>query len=190
MSPLDRRDTHTTPTEPTVRRLILVAILGWLASLGVDLFLNAGVFAGAFFESSPFLLDPQELFVRIPLGYLSFLLLAGLLTWLMARLSIEGWRAGARFGTVVGGLVHGAGALGLASVSTATPTFLAVWFVGQTLQAAATGAVVGRGLAGRNLRRLALTVVVFVGVLVGTTIALQSLGFVPTAVSSTAFPGP
>lgn len=132
-----------------------------------------------FFEPSPFLLAPEDLFLRIPLGYLAFLLMTGLLVWLMDRLSIVGWRAGSSFGLLVGAVVHGGGALALASVSTARPSFLVVWFLGQTLQAGVAGTVVGRGLARSNLRQLAIAVVALDVVLVVVTVALQSFGVVP-----------
>ena len=161
------------------RRLLLVGFFGWVTTLGVDLFLNAGVFAWVFFEPSPFLLSPEELFLRIPLGYLSFLLITALVVWLMSSLSIAGWRAGARFGVVLGAVIHGAGVLGIASVSTASVSLLAAWFVGQTLQTGIVGAVVGQGFATSNLRHLGLLVVVLDVVLIGTTFALQSLEIVP-----------
>jgi len=181
MDPQERR-TRTTaqPEAVSRRRLLLVGFVGWVATLGVDLFLNAGVFAGVFFESSPFLLPPGELFLRIPLGYASFLLLTGLLVWLMARLSISGWRTGARFGVLVGAAIHGAGVLGMASVSTASLSLLVAWFVGQTLQTGVVGAVVGRGFATDRLRRLALLVFVLDVVLITITITLQSLELVAT----------
>jgi len=155
-----------------------VGLVGWIATLGVDLFLNAGVFAWVFFEPSSFLLPPEEMFLRIPLGYLSFLLITGLVVWLMSSRSITGWRAGARFGVVLGAVIHGAGVLGMASVSTASVSLLAAWFVGQTLQTGVVGAVVGQGFATSNLRRFGLLVVVLDIVLIGTTFALQSIGIV------------
>ena len=181
MKTQEGRARTTIQSEETSRRnLLLVGLVGWVATLGVDLFLNAGVFAEVFFESSPFLLSPEELFLRIPLGYLSFLLMTGLVVWLMSGLSITGWRAGARFGLFIGAVIHGASVLGIASVSTASVSFLAVWFIGQTLQTGVVGAVVGQGFATSNLRRFILFVVVLDIVLIGTTFALQSLEIVPT----------
>jgi hypothetical protein len=58
---------------------------------------------------------------------------------------------------------------------------LAGWFIGQTLELAIAGAVVGSGLAGMRLRRLLGVVLVFVLLCVATTIILQSLGVVPAA---------
>ena len=151
-----------------------MGLIGWVATLGVDLFLNAGVFAGVFFEPSPFLLPPDQLFLRIPLGYLSFLLIAALLVWLMRRLSISGWRAGGRFGLAVGAIIHGAGVLGIASVSTASSSLLVAWFVGQTLQTGIVGGIVGQGFLTSDLSRLALRVVLLDIVLVSATIGLQN----------------
>jgi len=175
-----RAQTTSLSEDVSRRRVVLVGLVGWIATLGVDLFLNAGVFAWVFFEPSPFLLPPEELFVRIPLGYLSFLLITGLVVWLMSSRLIIGWRAGARFGVLLGAVIHGAGVLGMASVSTAPVSLLAAWFVGQTLQTGVVGAVVGQGFATSNLRRLGLLVVVLDIVLIGTTFALQYLALVPT----------
>ena len=55
--------------------LVKIGLLAWLAVIGFDLFLHAGVLAGIYSEPSPFLLPPEEAFRLIPLGYLSFLML-------------------------------------------------------------------------------------------------------------------
>jgi len=47
----------------------------WVLSLGFDLFLHAGLLARLYVEPGPFLLPPMVAFRRIPLGYLSFLVL-------------------------------------------------------------------------------------------------------------------
>ena len=70
--------------------------------------------------------------------------------------------------------------LGLFSVSTASFSLLLGWFIGQTLELAIAGAVVGSGLAGTRLRRLFGVVIVFALLSVITVIILQSLGVVPT----------
>jgi len=136
--------------------------------------------ADLYSQSSPFLLPPTRAFALIPLGYLSFLLLAGLLIWLMIRLQLAGWRAGAIFGFELGGLIWGAFVLGLLSISTASVTLLIGWFIGQTVELAIAGAVVGSGLAGARLWRLFGVVLVCVLLSVITTVILQSLGVVPT----------
>lgn len=167
--------------EPSLRRLVSVGLVGWMATLGIDLFLNAGVFASVFFESSPFLLSPDELFLRIPVGYLSFLLFTALVVWLMSNLSISGWRAGGRFGLAIGAIIHGTGVLGIASVSTASVSLLVAWFVGQTLQTVVVGGVVGQGLITSNLRRLGLTVLLLDIVLIIATVTVQNLPMITSA---------
>lgn len=163
------------------RPLALTALVGWFAMLGFDFFLHAGLLAGLYLRPSPFLLTPAEAFRRIPLGYLSFLLLAVLLLWLMVRLEKTGWRAGLGFGLTLGAAVWGALALGLLSISTADPMLLTGWFVGQTVELGIAGVVMGAGLAGVRLGRLAAGVLAFVVLMIVVTVALQSLGWAPAA---------
>ena len=148
--------------------------------LGFDFLLHAGLLAALYLQPSPFLLPPVTALALIPVGYLSFLLLAVLLVWLMIRLKLAGGRQGALFGLELGGLAWGAFVLGLLSVSTASVSLLIGWFVGQTLELAIAGAVVGSGLASMRLRRLFGVVIVFVLLSIVTTIILQSVGLVPT----------
>jgi hypothetical protein len=148
--------------------------------LGFDFLWHAGLLAGLYNQPSPFLLPPSTAFALIPVGYLSLLLLAVLLVWLMRRLKLLGWRAGVIFGLGLGGLTWGSFNLGLLSSSTASFSLLLGWFVGQTLEMAIAGAVIGSGLAGMRLGRLFEIVMVFILLAVITTIVLQSLGVVPT----------
>jgi hypothetical protein len=162
------------------QHVLLLTFIAWLSILGFDFLLHAGLLAGLYLQPSPFLLPPLTAFTLIPVGYLSFLLLSILLVWLMIRLNLAGWRQGALFGLELGGLTWGAFVLGLASVSTASFSLLIGWFIGQTLELALAGAVVGSGLAGVRLWRLFGVVMVFVLLSVITTIILQALGVVTT----------
>ena len=162
------------------RHGLQLTFIAWLSMLGLDFLLHAGLLAGLYLQPSPFLLPPVTALALIPVGYLSFLLLAVLLVWLMRRLKLAGWRAGAIFGLELGGLTWGSFVLGLLSISTASFSLLLGWFVGQTLELAIAGAVVGSGLAGMRLGRLFGVVMVFVLLAVITTIILQSLGVVPS----------
>lgn len=157
-------------------RLVLITLLSWLSMLGFDFFLNAGLLARLYLEPGPFLLPPAEAFRRIPIGYLSFLLTAVLLVWLMSRLGTKGWRGGFGFGLKLGGLASGSTVIALLSITTASIGLLAGWFIGMTLQVAVAGAVAGSGLAGQSLRRLFLKVIAVVLSLAVATIALQTLG--------------
>ncbi len=163
------------------RRVLVTILLAWLAMLGFDFLLHAGLLARLYLEPRPFLLAPLESFRRLPFGYLSFLLSAILLVWLMARLRLFGWRAGLGFGLKLGALIWGAGTLGLYSISTADASLLAGWFLGQTVEFGVAGAVAGSGLAGGRLGRLSVKVVALVLFLVIVTVALQSFGLAPAA---------
>jgi len=162
------------------QHVLLLTFIAWLSILGFDFLLHAGLLAGLYLQPSPFLLPPLTAFTLIPVGYLSFLLLSILLVWLMIRLNLAGWRQGALFGLELGGLTWGAFVLGLASVSTASLSLLSGWFIGQTLELALAGAVVGSGLAGVRLWRLFGVVMAFILLSVITTIILQALGVVTT----------
>jgi hypothetical protein len=164
----------------SARRTALIILLGWLAMLGFDFFLHGGLLAGLYAQPDSFLLGPSQAFALIPLGYLSFLLLSGTLTWLMVRLRVLGGRAGALFGLKLGALVWGSFVLGLVSISTASLALLAGWFAGQVAELALAGYFVGSALAGGSLKRLFGNVIVLILLFVVVTIALQSLGIAPS----------
>ena len=164
---------------PRLSRLMAVAVLAWLAMIGVDFLLHAGLLARLYTEPSPFLLPPSRAFALIPLGYLSFLLLALLILWLARRLGIHAARAGFVFGLQLGAILWGAFVLGLASISTASPSLLAGWLVGQAVELGVGGAVVGSGLGRRPLRSILLRVLALALAAFVVTIALQSAGLAP-----------
>jgi len=161
------------------KRVALLITLSWLSMIGVDFFLHAGLLARFYVQPSPFLLPPERAFQLIPLGYLSFLLIAVLLVWLMFRLKIQGWRGGFLFGLELGALVWGAMVLGLISISTASVWLLLGWLLGQTGELAIAGMFVGSGLGGERLTRLFIMVAVLIFISVLATIVLQSTGLAP-----------
>jgi hypothetical protein len=162
------------------KRLLGITFLTWIGVLGFDLFLHGGILAGFYLEESPFLLPPLEAFRRIPFGYLGFFINIGFLVWLLARLGLVGWRNGLVFGGVIGGVIWISLALGLYSISTASPRLIVGWALGQTIEMAYAGAVIGLGLHSQRPRRLTLAVVFLTLILVLLTFVLQSIGLVPT----------
>ncbi len=156
---------------------IQLTFLAWLAMIGFDLFWHAGVVANLYARPHPFLLAPERAFALIPIGYLSFLLLAVLLVWLAAPLAIDTARAGAAFGLKLGALTWGALLLGLYSIATAPPLLLVAWFAGQTVEMGLAGAVVGAGIHAPRLRGLLGRVLLLVVVLAVTAIVLQNLDY-------------
>ena len=166
----------------SAKRIVGLGFLGWLAMLGIDFFLHAGLLARIYTQPSPFLLPPQDAFRLIPLGYLSFLLLDILILWLMVRLRVTTWKRGFFFGLKIGGLVWGALALGLLSISTASLSLMLGWFSGQTLELGVAGAVIGSGFSGTPLRKILLWVIAIILILVILTIVMQNVGLAPAAV--------
>ena len=164
---------------PTRQRLIRLGLLAWLATLSVDFFLHAGILAALYTRPSPFLLPPLTAFQRIPAGYLAFLSMIVLLLWLQTRLHIAGGRAGFVFGLRFGLLLWGALALGLWSITTADWDLLVGWWLGQALELAVAGAVIGSGLHAASLRPVGLWVLFLIVSLLILTVALQTLGLAP-----------
>jgi hypothetical protein len=159
-----------------------LTLISWLSMLGFDLFLHGGLLAGLYAQPHPFLLSPERSFALIPLGYLSFLLLAVLLVWLMVRLDIRDWRQGVIFALKLGFLAWGSLSLGLLSISTIPLALMLGWLIGQTVELGIAGAVAGIGLSSSKLGKLFLSVIGFVVVMVILTIVLQNIGFAPAPV--------
>ncbi|GAB4424859.1 MAG: hypothetical protein Kow002_14380 [Anaerolineales bacterium] len=154
---------------------IKLTLLAWLSMIGVDFFLHAGILAPLYAQESAFLLPPERAFALIPIGYASFLGLAILLIWIAAKLGIEDWRKGALFGLQLGVLTWGSLALGLYSISTASPAILWGWFLGQAVELGIAGAVAGFGLAGKKLGRLFWGVLVFMITSIAVGIVWQNV---------------
>jgi len=148
--------------------------------IGVDFLVHGGLLAAFYVEPSPFLLPLEKAFRLIPLGYLSFLLLATLLVWLMLKLDVRGWRDGLIFGLKLGALVWGAMVLGLLSISTASVELLVGWFCGQTIEFGIAGMFAGSGLNGARLIRLFMAVIALAFLSIIITVVLQSADVAPT----------
>jgi hypothetical protein len=157
------------------RHLFFIAVLSWLSMIVFDFFLHAGLLARLYLKPSPFLLPPVQAFRLIPLGYMSFLLMAFLLTWMMNKLEIVGKRRGLVFGLKFGGMVWGSFVLGLLSISTADVALLLGWLFGQALELGVAGAVVGGGLSGERLKRVFVAVLTFSLISVIITVLYQNL---------------
>jgi hypothetical protein len=158
---------------------VLSIAAAWVLAVGIDLFLHGGLLAPLYTEPSPFLLSAEDAFRRILLGYLAFLILTIGLFWLLRRLQLRGVAAGLRLGAGTGAVVWGALVLGLYSISTASLSLLAGWWIGQSVELACAGAVLGAVADGVPLRRVWVVVGAAVVALVAATVALQSFGFAP-----------
>jgi hypothetical protein len=167
-----RRGTRRIPRRPAA-----TVLLSWLAMVGVDVLLNAGVLAPLYHWDSPFLLRPEEAFARIPIGYLSFLVFAALLVWLLPRLAVEGGREGAFLAGAVGAATSGALVLRLWSISTADAALLGAWWAGQTVAFGVGGLVIGSILGDTRVRTVGWRVGVLLVVSLASAVLLQSIGY-------------
>jgi hypothetical protein len=163
------------------RRLIQITALAWFAVIGLDFFLDAGLLARFYRWDLPGFLPPLKMFQFIPFGYAAFLLWTILLVWLMTRLSITGFRAGAIFGLKVGILLAAAGFFGQVSVFALPARMLLLWLVANTSIFTIAGAVTGAALAAQRLRPIARRVVALVLLCLVGGIVLQNIGPNPAA---------
>jgi hypothetical protein len=161
------------------KRLLSTVLLGWLVSIAIDFFQNAGLFAKLWLESAPAFLPPEKLFQRIPLGYIAFLMLTILLTWLMVKLNLSGWKQGTSFGLKFGVIFEAASILGTMSAFPVSPSLLAAWFFGGVVKDSIVCTVIGSGLGSTHFGRLWAKAVVFIVVIVVVTLILQALGYAP-----------
>jgi hypothetical protein len=164
---------------PTRKRLIQVAALAWLAFLGVDVLMNAGLLGPFLNWEQPGLLPPMKMFRYIPLGYAAFLLLTILVLWLMLQLNVRGARAGAIFGAKFGGLMAAAGFLGEMSIYTFPKRMLFCFALDKLVYCVVLGAVIGSGLAAERLRSLTKRVIALFFLCVVVAVVMQNLGLVP-----------
>lgn len=118
----------------------------------------------------------MEAFRRIPVGYLSFLILTTFLVWLALQLHIHSAKEGFRLGLILGLVMWSSLGLGLYSITTGEPLLLIAWAAGQSLELAYAGALIGLSLRQGKLRNAFLTALGSTLVLVIVTILLQSLG--------------
>jgi hypothetical protein len=161
------------------RRAILLTVLAWLTMLAFDFFLHAGLLADLYQREEPFLLSPMLAFVRIPFGYLSFLVAAGLLVWVLRQTGAVGWKRGAQIGAVIGGAMWLSLGLGLYSITSAPVELLVGWTLGQTAEIALAGAMVGYARGQSSLRRPFLYAILAIILSFTVTAILQTIGWAP-----------
>jgi len=161
------------------KRLVFIIGLGWFSALGFDLFQNAGLFAKLLLDSQSAFLPPEQLFRRIPMGYMAFLLATILMIWLQAKLETYGWERGVGFGLKFGLLSEAALVLGNYSLFPVPVPLLFAWYIGGTVQCCIVSGVIGSGLGGAHLGRLFAKVGLFVLVMFAATMVLQGLGIAP-----------
>ena len=124
------------------RRSVAAIAVAWLVAIAIDFVIFGGVFAGVLEGADdPAVLTPEQLFMRIPAGYASFLLEVVLLHWLLKGSRRPGVTGGLVTGLVAGLLFATAVALGVWSFSTVPLSALGLWWLTLLLQFTGAGVV-------------------------------------------------
>ena len=175
------RHFDTMTTQHNGMRTASVILAAWFLSLGFDFLLHGGLLAKLYAHPTPFLLDPVTAFRRIPIGYLSFLVLTAALQWFFRQSGVRGAISGLRYGTGIGFVIWGALTMGLYSISTATLPLLVAWWIGQSVELGLAGLVIGAAENGVRMGRLWSAVLATVVMCLALTIFLQSFGYAPAS---------
>ena len=160
---------------PSRGKIVKLTLLAWLGQVGFDFLLHAGVLADFYEDDSEFLLPLEDAFRLIPLGYLAFLVFTVILVRFALRSGVDSGRKGFALGLELGALLWLGITLALASISTAPWALLVWWFIGQTVELAIAGWILGAGIASARLRGLAIRVGLFVFVCLVIGVVLQNL---------------
>ncbi len=151
-------------------------VVAWLVTIGVDLLLNAGVFAALFEQDrEPSLLPDEELFDRIPVAYVALLAGVAALAWLIDRLPAGGIAAGMAVGAVAGAVTATLGVVSLWTAVDLTVAFVLAAVTVQVSQFAAAGAVLGGYQLTRSRRRFTLLCLAGVMLALVTAVLAQNL---------------
>lgn len=159
-----------------------IILIAWFAFIGIDLFWHAGILAAMYTRPNPALLDAWQLFIRIPFGYLSFLVFVMLIYWLFLYMGINDWSNGMLLGMKFGVILGLASTLGQYSILTVDPVMLIGWGLGQMVEFSMIGGIIGAANSGVSLKRLFVLVIILVFILVMLTIILQLIGLAPPMV--------
>lgn len=154
-------------------------LISWIAILGFDFLLHAGLLAKMYTRPNPALLNAELAFYRILFGYLSFLVFVVVIYWIFSWIGINEWKRGFWFGIKFGALLGVASTLGLYSILTVDLDMLIGWGLGQMIEFGIVGAIIGGANSGISLKRILVGVIIFVVIAVILTIILQTVGLAP-----------
>ncbi|MFW9847450.1 MAG: hypothetical protein ACFFD6_11920 [Candidatus Thorarchaeota archaeon] len=152
-------------------KLILIT---WIGTLGFDFLWHGGFLSEIYNLPNPALLDLEQAFARIPLGYGSLLIQVVLFYWLFLMIGVEEWQKGLRIGLMFGGLMGIASILGQYSILTLELGILILWSMGQVFEFGAMGMILGAGISATSLKSMAARIVALVILAIVFGIILQS----------------
>lgn len=149
--------------------------LAWLAAIGIDFLAYGGAFAGLFADDDPTVLTQDQLFQRIPAGYVSFLVEVVLLVWLIRLASVNEPTAAARLGALTGLGFGAALVLGVWSFSPTAVALLLSWWLVLVVQMSVEGWVLATWLAGERRKARTVVALAVAGSVIGGVL-IQNIG--------------
>ncbi|MFX1560550.1 MAG: hypothetical protein ACFFBL_08170 [Promethearchaeota archaeon] len=153
-------------------KLILIA---WTATLGIDFLWHGGILADIYSHPNPAIIEPEQAFIRIPLGYGSLLIQVVFVYWFFSYIGVNGWRKGLRFGFMFGGLMGAASVLGQYSILTLELGLLILWGIAQVFEYGVMGAVLGAGSSVASLKSVVKKVIALVIMALFFGVVVQSI---------------
>lgn len=154
-------------------------LISWCAFIGLDFLFHAGLLATLYIQPNPAILDANQAFLRIPFGYLSFLVSVIIFYWLFQFTGVNEWRNGMLFGLKYGVLISVASTFAQYSILTVEFVMLIGWGVAQILEFTLIGGIIGAAHSGNSLKKIFTFVVAFVIFVVIFVIILQNVGLAP-----------
>ncbi|MFX0185443.1 MAG: hypothetical protein ACFE95_20360 [Candidatus Hodarchaeota archaeon] len=158
---------------------ISLILISWLTFLSLDLLFHAGILATLYVQPNPAILDPEQAFFRIPIGYLSFLLSVIVFYWLFSFTGVNEWKNGFIFGLKYSVLIAVASTLAQYSILKVNLVMLIGWGVAQIMEFSMIGGIIGAAHSGISLKKICLGVVILVVITIIYVIILQNVGLAP-----------
>lgn len=165
-------------TNPMKWKISLI-LISWFAFLGLDFLFHAGLLATLYIQPNPAILDANQAFLRIPIGYLSFLLSVIVFYWLFLFTGINEWKNGLLFGLKFGVLISLASTLAQYSILIIDLVMLIGWGVTQIMEFTLIGGIIGAAHSGISLKKIFAWVLISVIFALILVIILQSVGLAP-----------
>ena len=166
-----------------------IILLSWLAFVGFDLFLHAGLLAFLYHEDSPAILSPLDAFYRIPIGYFAFFLYVAFLYWLIISMNFSLRNDIIKFSTIVGVFFSVSSTLAQFSILRVNEYLLLGWGIGLIIEFFICGIIIAYGLTGYSQKKLFYIVLLFDLLLFSITIIMQNVGLAPPLEIATKFIG-
>ena len=163
------------------KKIVHLKLIGisWLAVVGFDFFLHAGLLAHLYQGDNPGILPPLDAFYRIPIGYFAFLFNIALVYFIIIKIDVNDRKEIIKLIMTIGIVLSLSSTLAQFSILQVNPLLLFGWGLGQMLQFTLMGVIIGFGYTGYSQKKLFICVFIFVFLVIVFTIIMQNIGLSP-----------